>query len=178
MSQTAAPAQTKAPLGRYFVIGAIIVIAFFVSYRFALARTQTSTAGSVAYAGSAAVTGGGSIGDAQGAGAGGAACNCGGSGSSTPIEGSATLEGAVQKINVDLSSGSYNPNVINLKAGVPAEITFGQGTGCLGEVESQALGFSEDLSSGPKTVRLPALQAGTYEFSCGMQMVFGSIVVK
>ena len=40
------------------------------------------------------------------------------------------------------------------------------------------LGFSEDLSSGPKTIKLGALKAGTYAFTCGMQMVTGTIVVK
>ena len=43
---------------------------------------------------------------------------------------------------------------------------------------SKDLNFFEDLTSGAKTVKLPALQAGTYAFSCGMQMVFGSIVVE
>jgi plastocyanin domain-containing protein len=28
------------------------------------------------------------------------------------------------------------------------------------------------------TVELPALEAGEYEFSCGMAMVFGKIVVE
>ena len=43
-----------------------------------------------------------------------------------PLTGAATVEGGVQKISVDLSPGSYNPNIIQLKAGVPAEITFSQ----------------------------------------------------
>jgi plastocyanin domain-containing protein len=45
-------------------------------------------------------------------------------------------------------------------------------------VQSQQLGFAEDLTSGPKTVKLGALQPGTYTFACGMNMVSGTIVVK
>jgi len=94
------------------------------------------------------------------------------------VEGTAAVDGNVQKIDVDLSQGYYNPNQIVLKAGVPAEITFGQSSGCTGQVMSQDLGFSEDLTAGPRTVKLPALEKGEYAFSCGMQMVFGKIVVE
>jgi len=45
-------------------------------------------------------------------------------------------------------------------------------------VQSNDLGFSEDLTAGPKTVKLAALEPGTYAFSCGMEMVFGKIVVE
>jgi len=79
---------------------------------------------------------------------------------------------------VDVSKGYYDPSTIELKAGVPAEITFSQSAGCTAQIQSQDLGFFEDLSAGPKTVKLPALKAGTYGFECGMSMVFGSIVVK
>ena len=68
--------------------------------------------------------------------------------------------------------------VVKLQAGVPAEITFGQGYGCLAEVMSRDLGFFEDLRSGPRTIALEPLESGTYDFSCGMEMVFGQIVVE
>jgi hypothetical protein len=103
---------------------------------------------------------------------------CGGGAASTPVEGAAQLDGSVQKVSVDLSSGSYNPNVLVLKAGIPTEITFGQSSGCTGYVQSQDLGFQADLTGGPQTVKLPGLQPGTYGFACGMNMVFGEIVVQ
>ena len=71
-----------------------------------------------------------------------------------------------------------NPSVIKLKAGVPAEITFGQSSGCTGYVQSEDLGFQADLRGGPQTVRLQGLQPGTYGFACGMNMVTGQIVVE
>lgn len=166
---------------RMVVIGVLVVGAFFGAYRFASAkngRASNPTRGAASAQGAATGTG-----TAGGSAAAGCAC-CGGS--STPavngvsgavVEGVATLGGGVQTIAVDVTS-VYNPNVIKLKAGIPAEVTFSQSTGCTGQVQSADLGFSEDLSGGPKTVKLPALKAGTYAFSCGMNMVFGKIVVE
>lgn len=186
MAKAATTVRTTPPVGRYVVIGLIILTAFFASYRFASARTRSAANPASAYAGAVPLGttsgGAGTPGAATsgGTGPGGAACACcgGASASAAPIEGTAKIDGAVQRITIDTSSGSYNPNTITLKAGVPAELTFGQASGCLGQVQSQDLGFYEDLTAGPKTVKLPALKAGTYQFSCGMQMVFGSIVVK
>ncbi|MBU4555649.1 MAG: cupredoxin domain-containing protein [Actinobacteria bacterium] len=151
----------------------LVVAAFFGAYRFAQAAGSatadqtTGVAGAVAQASSA-------IGSATGSGGGGGCCGGGGA----PIEGAATVEGNIQKISIDMSSGSYNPNVIKLKAGVPTEITFGQSSGCTAEVVSSDLGFQEDLSSGPRVVKLQGLAAGTYNFACGMNMVTGQIVVE
>lgn len=105
---------------------------------------------------------------------------CGGAANAETIEESATLEGDVQRITVDTSKGYYDPNVIRLAAGIPAEITFTQASGCLAQVESPDLGFLEDLTSGDVTIRLEAerLKPGTYGFNCGMQMVFGTIIVE
>lgn len=159
---------------RYAIVAAFIIIAFFASFSYAQSRNAgASTVTGVASASTGAT---GVAGTAGGTAAGGC---CGGSGaSSAPIAGTAQVTGGVQKISVDLSSGSYNPNVLNLQAGVPAEITFGQSSGCTGQVQSQQLGFAEDLTSGAKTVKLGALQPGTYSFACGMNMVSGTIVVK
>lgn len=163
---------------RFIVIAALIAVAFFVSYRFAVAGNSSpqpafneTGALPAAYDPSVAGAAGGSCG------AGGSGGCCGG-GSSTPIEGAAALgDDGVQRIEVDTSAG-YDPNVIKLAAGVPTEITFGQGYGCMAQVMSKDLGFFEDLQSGPVTVQLPALEAGSYSFSCGMEMVFGEIVVE
>lgn len=93
-------------------------------------------------------------------------------------EGTAVVAGDVQTISVDLSQGFYDPTVIRAKAGLPLEITFGEGRGCLASVLIPAFGIDQDLRSGGAVVKLPAMQAGEYEFSCGMEMVFGSIVVQ
>lgn len=88
-----------------------------------------------------------------------------------------TTTNGVQKAAIQVGF-DYQPGVIRLKAGVPAEITFSQAQGCTGQVQSQALGFQEDLTTGAKTVKLEGLKPGTYEFACGMDMVRGQIVVS
>lgn len=163
---------------RYVVVAAIIVIAFFGAYRFAIAATNPAQPASGGVAATQAAYSG-AVDGTDDSSALACACCGGASGSTEPVEGAATADAdGVQRLTVDTSTGGYNPNVIKLQAGVPAEITFGQAGGCLAQVMSQDLGFYEDLQSGAKTVSLPALEAGTYSFSCGMEMVFGSIVVE
>jgi hypothetical protein len=161
------------------LIGGLVIAAFFGAYRFASARTGQSAAPA---AGGAQTSAQGAIAPAGGA-APACAC-CSGSGAPTangvtgdPVEGTAVVAGGVQAIAVNVGT-TYSPNIIKLKAGIPAEITFGQGGGCTAQVVSADLGFSEDLSAGPKVVKLAALDKGTYSFSCGMNMVFGQIVVE
>lgn len=93
-------------------------------------------------------------------------------------QGTAKLVGGVQRISIDLSKGSYDPGVVIAKADVPLEITFGQGQGCLASVLVPDFGVNQDLTAGPAVVKLPAMKAGEYGFSCGMRMVFGKIVVR
>jgi len=156
---------------RYAVIVLLVLVAFFATYRFAIAQRGEASAPAVGAVQGSATTDDPAAADA--------ACSCCGTGGSTdPVEGAATAEpDGVQRITVD-TNGSYNPNVIKLAAGVPAEITFKAASGCMGQVMSKPLGFYEDLTTGDKTVKLDGLDAGTYEFSCGMQMVFGQIVVE
>ena len=163
----------NADMMRNVVIALLVLVAFFAAYRFAQASWGNQIAGA---AGAASASAG-----AGAAGAGAAGCSCcstGTSGTSAAgTQGAATVSDGIQKISVEVS-GSYNPSTIELKSGIPAEITFGQSSGCTAVVQSTDLGFEEDLTSGPKTVKLPALKPGTYGFACGMNMVQGQIVVK
>jgi hypothetical protein len=179
MTEQNTQAQAKPSPGggllRTGLIGLIALLVFVASYQIAGAvggrnSVRTGSAQDTAGALVPAVAGG------NGAGSAACAC-CANSGTGETIEGTAVLNGDVQTISVDVSNG-YAPNVIRLAAGVPAEITFGQGSGCMAEVMSEDLGFFEDLTGGPVTVRLEGLAPGTYSFSCGMQMVFGQIVVE
>ncbi len=164
---------------RYIVLAVLIVGAFFGAYSFAQARNASSFApGQTAASGATPASNPGSA-------AGGSGCACCGSTAPTaggitgdPVEGAATVNGGTQALAVDLSAGYYQPNVIKLKAGVPAEITFGQSSGCTGQVMSKDLGFFEDLTTGAKTVKIADPQPGEYAFSCGMSMVYGKIVVE
>jgi len=182
MSISTKTADSSSRTLRWTLILGFAALAFFASYRFAVASTAASNAPTgaplVADAGTA-----GSPAAASGSGAaapvaGGGGCCGGGAAAGPKTTKKADSTGSVQKISVDLSKGYYDPSTIELKAGVPAEITFGQSSGCTGQVQSQELNFFEDLTTGPKTVKIAALQPGTYTFTCGMQMVSGTIVVK
>ena len=180
---------------RVIIIAGLIVAAFFGAYRFASARggqaapvraqAQTAVApGASPQAPQPASGGSANTGQGTQAGSGSGCACCGGGGATTsngvtgaPIAGTAKLSGGIQVIAVKVTT-TYSPNIIKLKAGVPAEITFGQGAGCTSQVVSQDLGFSEDLSAGPRTVKIEPLSKGTYTFTCGMGMVSGQIVVE
>jgi hypothetical protein len=88
----------------------------------------------------------------------------------------ATVE-TVQRLSVAVTDG-YDPDTILLEAGVPAEITFAEGHGCLGKVVFDALGIEADLEQGGAIVRIPALEPGTYGFRCGMDMVHGTLIAE
>lgn len=83
----------------------------------------------------------------------------------------------LQRISVEVTDG-YDPDTIIITAGVPAEIRFSEGHGCLGRVVFDDLGVEVDLEDGGATVRIPELEPGTYGFRCGMDMVHGTLIVE
>jgi len=83
-----------------------------------------------------------------------------------------------QKITV---SGGYEPAVVTLKQGVPAQLTFTRTSaqGCLDSVHSDELRFETDLPlNQPQTVAIPTDHAGEFTYSCGMDMFQGKVVIK
>lgn len=85
-----------------------------------------------------------------------------------------------QDVNITVAGG-YQPQVVNLKQGVPAELTFTRtnAQGCLDVVQSKTLHFETDLPlNEPQTVTVPTDQAGEFEFSCGMDMFRGKVVIS
>ncbi|MRR38035.1 ATPase [bacterium] len=86
-------------------------------------------------------------------------------------------ESGIQRISIDVSKGYFDPTVIRATAGIPLELTFGEGSGCMAQVAFPDFDILKDLTRGGAVVELPALEPGEYGFSCGMSMVFGSLVV-
>lgn len=85
-----------------------------------------------------------------------------------------------QQANVTVDGG-YKPSVVNLKKGVPASISFTRTSdkGCLDVVHSKDFGFEEALPlNETKTVAINTDKAGEYQFSCGMDMFFGKVVIQ
>lgn len=162
------PRATGSSAKQWAIVAGLAVAAFFGAYMISRSVNGTPAATSVASA-TGAVTAAAPIAATT--------SPTNRTGSADQSEGTAAVENGVQKIAVKVGF-DYSPRVIRLKAGVPAEITFGQAQGCTGFVQSQQLGFQEDLSTGAKTVKLDGLQPGTYGFACGMNMVRGQIIVS
>jgi hypothetical protein len=83
----------------------------------------------------------------------------------------------VQRIRIEVTDG-YDPAHMVVAAGIPLEITFSEGSGCLATVVFEGLGIEADLTHGGALVAIPALEPGIYQFSCGMHMVHGSITAE
>ncbi|MBK5211774.1 MAG: cupredoxin domain-containing protein [Coriobacteriia bacterium] len=175
---------------RALLVVALMAALFMGAYHFAFVRNQNSfgsTSTAVASTQSASSTGGpidgstdGSIGGQTGGSIDGSTDGCCGSGDGgASVKGSTKVANGVQTINVDTSQGVFNPNVIKVKAGVPVVINFSKSDGgCLSGVYMPDFNVNEDLTSGGKTVKLPAMKKGTYTFYCQMRMVSAQIVAE
>ena len=92
----------------------------------------------------------------------------------------AQVVNGVQKITVTVDGG-YQPETIQLEKGIPAEITFDRKdpSGCLAQVKFKAFDILEDLPLGEKTlIRFTPEQSGKFDYSCGMEMIYGHYTVK
>ncbi|MHA6544511.1 cupredoxin domain-containing protein [Lactobacillus delbrueckii] len=77
--------------------------------------------------------------------------------------------------------GGYEPEVLYLKQGVPAEVTFKMEdkTACLSHVVFSSLGVDKDLRKEKLAkVQIPTDKAGEIDYACGMDMFHGKIVVR
>jgi plastocyanin domain-containing protein len=77
--------------------------------------------------------------------------------------------------------GGYAPAQVRLRAGKPARLVFDrrEESSCSEEVLIPDFGIRRFLPAHQRTsVDLPAARAGTYEFTCGMGMLRGRLVVE
>ncbi|KAA1251563.1 heavy metal translocating P-type ATPase [Mycobacterium simiae] len=91
----------------------------------------------------------------------------------------AAVSDGVQRIQV-MIRGGYSPNVVQVRQGIPVEIEFDrQETGdCSSRVVFPDLQLSAALPAHQRTtVRLIPQQAGSFGFSCSMNMISGTLVV-
>jgi hypothetical protein len=98
-----------------------------------------------------------------------------------PVPAAATMEGDHQVVQVVVTDSGYTPASISFKAGVPARIVFKQETDshCLAQVKINDFNVpATDLPIGKETVvEFTPASNGTFEFTCGMDMAKGKIVV-
>lgn len=85
----------------------------------------------------------------------------------------------VQKIEI-IVDGGYKPEVVRLKAGIPAEVTFlrKSSSSCFDEVLLPDFGQQAKLPvNTPYTFSIKPMKTGSFTYSCGMHMFFGKIEV-
>src|SRR5687768_3095527 len=77
--------------------------------------------------------------------------------------------------------GGYRPNRVEVVEGQHVQLKFvrKESSGCSREVLFPALGIRRELPQGePVVIHLPKLGAGEYEFTCGMHMLEGKLIVR
>lgn len=88
----------------------------------------------------------------------------------------------VQVITVRVEDEGYTPSRIAFQEGIPAKIIFDQHgtTACAWDVMSKDLGIKlTELPEGEQTaVEFTPEKEGTYTFTCGMDMMKGTVVVE
>ena len=88
--------------------------------------------------------------------------------------------GGGQEVDV-VVRGGYSPATIKAKAGVPLRLVFDrqETSGCSEEIVFPDFGIRKFLPAHTRTtVEIKPEKAGTYEFTCGMSMLRGRIVVE
>ena len=86
----------------------------------------------------------------------------------------------IQRATIEVDYGSYQN--VALASGVPAQITFhvpdGKLIGCNASLSIPAFDVEVELQAGDTTISLPAVEAGTYPYSCWMGMIKAAITVE
>ena len=92
----------------------------------------------------------------------------------------ATVRGDTQEIIV-LVSGGYDPSTIKVHAGQAVRLLFDrrETNPCSEEIVIPAFGVRKFLPANERTaVEFTPATPGTYDFSCGMGMLHGRVVVE
>jgi len=95
--------------------------------------------------------------------------------SATPV-----IQGDFQVVGNQLDDTAYAPADLYVKAGKPIRwvIDVKQMNGHSSQVRIASLGFSRELQPGENVIELPALDAGSYTYTCRVGMPKGEIVVE
>ena len=86
----------------------------------------------------------------------------------------------VQEHTIDVA-GTFTPASVTLKAGQPARLHFRRGdeATCADEIVIPDLGVRKKIAANETvTIDVPAQQARTLNFACGMDMMKGTVVVQ
>lgn len=94
---------------------------------------------------------------------------------------SATVENGIQTADVTVGPRGFEPSTVTLKAGLPARLTFTRTVEntCATQVQIPAfdVGKTDLPLDEPVRVEFTPAEAGSYAFSCGMNMMKGTLNV-
>lgn len=88
--------------------------------------------------------------------------------------------GGVQEVTIRVQGG-YSPSQVRVRRGAPVRLVFDrqETSGCSEEVVLGDFGIRRFLPAHERTaVEFTSERAGTYEFTCGMSMLRGRVVVE
>jgi plastocyanin domain-containing protein len=89
-------------------------------------------------------------------------------------------QGGAQEVEIRVRGG-YSPSVVRVRRGEPVRLVFDrqESSGCSEEVVIGDFGVRKFLPAGERTVvELRPEEAGMHEFTCGMGMLRGRIIVE
>lgn len=98
----------------------------------------------------------------------------------SPAPATQTSAAAVQEHTIDVA-GTFTPASVTLKAGQPARLHFRRGAEatCADEIVIPDLNIRKKIAANQTvTIDVPAQQARTLNFACGMDMMKGTVVVQ
>ncbi|MDP1694601.1 MAG: cupredoxin domain-containing protein [Candidatus Woesearchaeota archaeon] len=85
--------------------------------------------------------------------------------------------GDVQRITLSEKNANYFPQVLNVKAGQPVELTLDSSvSGCYRSFTIRQLGVSQYARTPKETIKFTVPQPGSYRFSCSMGMGTGTLI--
>ena len=88
--------------------------------------------------------------------------------------------GGIQEVKITVRGG-YEPSGVRVKKGAPVRLVFDrqETSGCSEEVVFPDFGIKSFLPAHKQTaVELTPEKSGTYEFTCGMSMLRGQLIVE
>ncbi len=92
----------------------------------------------------------------------------------------AASAGGTQEVSIGVRGG-YDPAQVRVRAGSPVRLVFDrqETSGCSEEVVIPEFGVRKFLPAHTKTaVEITPREAGTFEFTCGMGMLRGKLIVE
>jgi Cu+-exporting ATPase len=91
-----------------------------------------------------------------------------------------TRTGTAQQVEIEVRGG-YDPGAVRVKRGVPLRLVFNrqEKAPCSEEIVIPAFGVRQFLAPFARTtVEITPDKAGTFDMTCGMSMLHGTLVVE